>query len=280
MAKKALGKGLSSIFKELGSPVVNLKDGELLHEINLKDILPNPFQPRREFKKEELKELSQSISQKGLLQPILLRKHNNQYQIISGERRFRATQLAGKKTITSQIRQNVSDQDMMELSIIENIQRVQLSPIEEAKAYNQLIENFGLSHENISGKIGKSRSAITNTLRLLKLDKQIQNYINLGKLTAGHARTLLQYSPKQQILIGEKIINEQLNVRKSEQLNIKKKGKTSLPDPNVTAVLEKLKFTLGCKVNLKGTPKKGSLEICYQNQEELQHLIDILLAKN
>ena len=270
MSKKALGKGLSSIFKEMGSPVLDDESGDFIHEIEIPDISPNPFQPRRGFKESELKELSDSISQKGLLQPILLRRHKGKYQIISGERRFRAAQLINLKTIKAQVRKNVSDRDMMEISLIENIQRVQLSPIEEARAFTHLTENFGLSHEDIAAKLSKSRSAVTNTLRLLKLDRKVQAYLEEGKLTAGHARAILQRPRSQQVKFAQQIMSESLNVRKTEKLSSGAKGGPKTHDPNLTAFLNKIKYSLGARVNIKGTAEKGRLQSPTQHRDRTQ----------
>jgi ParB family chromosome partitioning protein len=274
MSKKALGKGLSSIFKEMGSPVLDDESGDFVHEIEIADISPNPFQPRREFNEKELKELSDSISQNGLLQPILLRRNKNKYQLVTGERRLRAVQLIPRKTIQAYVRKNVSDHDMMELSLIENIQRVQLSPIEEARAYLQLVKNFGYSHEDLASRLNKSRSAVSNTLRLLKLDNRVQSYLEQGKLTAGHARAILQKPRSKQLKFAQKIVSEDLNVRKTEKMGSGQKAH----DPNLDAFVDKIKYSLGAKVNVKGTAKKGRLEISYNSQEELEKIGEILMA--
>ncbi len=281
MAKKALGKGLSSIFEDMGTPVINNETESYIHEILLGDITPNPFQPRRQFREEELKELSDSIEQNGLLSPILVREHQGKYQIIAGERRFRASQKLGKETILAHVREKVSDRDMMELSLIENIQRVQLSPVEEAEAYMQLIESCGLTHENLSEKLAKSRSAISNTLRLLKLAEPVKGLIREGKLSAGHARTLVQYEEKEQIAMAQKIVNEGLNVRSAENLSSKKKNPkvSGKLDPNLTEFLENLKFALGTKIQLQGNSNKGKIEIHFNSHNQLIDISKIFVSK-
>jgi ParB family chromosome partitioning protein len=274
MTKKALGKGLGSIFKEIGSPVLNTESGDFVHEIPVSEINPNPFQPRREFNEEDIKGLADSISKKGLLQPIILRRHKGKFQIITGERRFRAVRKIGSPTIQAYIRKNVSNSDMMELSLIENLQRVQLSPIEEAQAYQQLINSFGLTHDELAVKLSKSRSVISNTLRLLKLDKKVQDLLLAGKITAGHARAILQHPSSKQLKFAEKIIKEKLNVRKSETQSTK--NTSSAEDPNLKAFLDEIKYSLGSKVQIKGTGSRGRIEIFYNSTDELKRLSDIM----
>src|SRR5690606_38289493 len=167
--------------------------GTAVHEIELALISANPFQPRREFGADELRELAESIRLSGLIQPIFLRKHGAGYQIVSGERRFRAFQSLGRASIPALVREQVSDRDMRELAIVENVQRVQLNPLEEALAYEQLVNDLGLTHEQVAERVGKSRAAVTNTLRLLKLEPEVRDWVREGKLTAGHGRALLQY---------------------------------------------------------------------------------------
>ena len=273
MAKKALGKGLSSIFEEMGTPVMNMENGDLVHEIKLSEIKPNPFQPRRIFKDEEILELSNSIQKNGLLQPILLRKQKDNFQIIAGERRFKSVKKLGFKTIKAYIRKNVSDRDMIELSLIENIQRVQLLPLEEARAFSKLIQECGLTHEELAKKLSKSRSSITNTLRLLNLDKKVQSYLNEGRITAGHARAILQFPAADHVSLAEKILVDNLSVRKSESLSINRKPPPSQKiDPNLSALLDKIKFSLGCRISLKGDENKGKLEISYSSKDELEKI--------
>jgi len=187
-SRRALGKGLDAIFAGLGTEVENPKTGSSVHEIELGRISPNPFQPRREFAEEDLAELAESISRSGLLQPILLRKHADGYQIISGERRFRASQRLGLPRVQALVRDQVSDREMRELALVENIQRVQLNAVEEALAFEELVNACGMTHEEIATRVGKSRAAVTNTLRLLKLEPQVRDWLREGKLSAGHGR--------------------------------------------------------------------------------------------
>jgi ParB family chromosome partitioning protein len=276
MTRKALGKGLEAIFGNLGQEVVHPKTGANTLEIEISKISPNPFQPRTEFGSEEIQELADSIREKGLLQPILLRKHKDGYQIVAGERRFRATQLLGRTSIPALVREQLSDRDMMEMALIENIQRVQLNAIEEAMAFEQLINTCGITHDELAQKLGKSRSAITNTLRLLKLDEPLKAMIKEGKLTAGHGRALLQTDPKKRQKLAEKIVEDHLNVRRAEKSGGRKAENPKPLNPNTQAFLEKLRFLVGTKVTLKGNENKGILEIHYMQRQDLETLADML----
>ncbi len=283
MTRKALGKGLEAIFGNLGTEVVHEKTGSQVLEIEISKISPNPFQPRTEFKSEEIEELANSIKEKGLIQPILLRKHGIGYQIVAGERRFRATKFLGKKLISAIVREKLSDRDMMEMALIENIQRVQLNAIEEGQAFEQLINTCGITHEELAIKLGKSRSAITNTMRLLKLDPELQQWIREGKLTAGHGRALLQSEPERRMKLAQKIISENMNVRGAEKthtpINAKKSDQENISksmNPNTRAFMEKIRFMLGTKVELKGNENRGIIEIHYMSRNDLENFSRIL----
>jgi len=274
MTRRALGKGLEAIFAGLGTEVVNPQTGALVHELELISINPNPYQPRREFEESDLKELADSIGEKGLLQPILVRKHADGYQIVAGERRFRAFQLLKKSTIPAMVREHISDRDMMELALVENVQRVQLNPVEEAQAYEQLANACGLTHDEIAAQMGKSRVAVTNTLRLLKLEPSVLQWWREGKLTAGHGRALLQSQGAEQIKRARAIIDATLNVREAE-----KSAKQSVPkimDPNMRAFLDELRSLVGMKVSLRGGARKGVVEIHYMNRDDIDNLIRLL----
>jgi ParB family chromosome partitioning protein len=276
MTRKALGKGLEAIFGNLGTEVVNPKTGGATLEIELSKIAPNPFQPRTEFGPEEIAELANSIREKGLLQPILLRKHHDGFQIVAGERRYRAMQSLGRETIPALVRDQLSDRDMMEMALIENIQRVQLNAIEEAMAYEQLINTCGITHDELAQKLGKSRSAITNTLRLLKLENPLLEMIREGKLTAGHGRALLQAEPNKRLKLAHKIVEDHLNVRKAEKSGTKRDASKSGRNPNTQAFLEKLQLLLGTKVTLRGTDAKGILEIHFMQRGDLEAFAEMI----
>jgi ParB family transcriptional regulator, chromosome partitioning protein len=283
MTRKALGKGLEALFGNIGTEVVNPKTGVGVLEVEISKITPNPYQPRRAFSDEEIQELADSIRAKGLLQPILLRKHGEGFQIVAGERRFRAMRSLGKTEIPAQVREQVSDRDMMEMALIENLQRVQLNPIEEALAFEALINECGVTHEEIADQLGKSRSTVTNTLRLLKLDPEVRTLIQEGKLTAGHGRALLQAEPARQVKLARKIVEDQLTVRTAEQSGStaakkkeKEKEKGKAANPNTAAFIDKVRYLLGTKVVMKGNDHKGVLEIHYMSRNDLENLGDLL----
>jgi ParB family chromosome partitioning protein len=285
MTRRALGKGLDAIFAGLGTEVANPQTGTAVHEIELSQIAPNPFQPRRQFDAEELRELADSIAQSGLIQPVFLRKHGQGYQIVSGERRFRAFQSLGLARIPALVREQVSDRDMRELALVENIQRVQLSALEEAQAFEQLVNDLGLTHEQIAERVGKSRAAVTNTLRLLKLEPAVRDWLGEGKLTAGHGRALLQYQGAEQVRRARAILDAGLNVRDAEKGAGRPAGAGSksvpAPDPDTRAYLDELRALTGMRVSLKGgalsgKSRKGALEFHYVNRDDLNNLMNVL----
>ena len=232
MGKQALGRGLSAIFKAhdvLGNSVDNAinntgatenvnPDNQKIVEINIDLIDPNPFQPRKFFDDDELVELAETIEKHGLIQPIAVRKVGDRYQIISGERRTRASKLANCKTIKAQVYENLDDKTMSEWALIENIQRVDLNPIEVAQSYQQLIDNHNYTHDDLAKTVGKSRSAITNALRLLKLPNQVQAWIQEGKLAGGAARALCSEKIADPESLAKRVIEEGLNVRQIEAI--------------------------------------------------------------
>lgn len=272
MSRKALGKGLEALFGNLGTPVVNPQTGETVMPVDLAAIEPNPYQPRRFFSTEEIEELAQSIEEKGLLQPVLVRKHGEGFQLVAGERRFRAFKSLGRAQIPALVREQVSDRDMMELALIENLQRVQLNPVEEAQALEQLVNQVGLTHEEMAKKLGKSRSAISNTLRLLKLPDPVLDLLKSGRLSAGHGRALLQEDPKNQVKLAQKMVEQHWNVRHAESAGGRKKEKAGPEEknPHLASFLSRLRQDLGTKVALKGDDRRGVLEIHYFSREELE----------
>ena len=233
MGKQALGRGLSAIFKAhdvLGNSVDNAihntatkekstTDNQKIVEINIDLIDPNPFQPRKFFSDDELVELAETIEKHGLIQPISVRKVGDRYQSISGERRTRASKLVNCRTIKAQVYENLDDKTMSEWALIENIQRVDLNPIEIARSYQQLIDNHNYTHEDLAKTVGKSRSAITNALRLLKLPNQVQLWIEEGKITSGAARALCSDKIADPEALAQRIIAEGLNVRQIEAIS-------------------------------------------------------------
>jgi ParB family transcriptional regulator, chromosome partitioning protein len=287
ISRRALGRGLTKLIpldsEEKGS------DNEVVL-VDADSIRPNPFQPRREFKDDELAGLAESIKNQGLLQAIILRKKQDGYEIISGERRFRALKILGQDKVPSIVKPKVSDREMMEMALVENIQREDLSDMEQAKAFQRLLQECGLSHEDLAVRVGKSRSAISNTLRLLKLPNSIQQFLANGEITSGHARALLSIEdPEHMMEMAEKIISQKMNVRDIEdsvqKLKVNKQAKpisakskaASSRDPDLSAVLEKMQYRLGTQVRIAGkTDEKGKIEIYFFSRDDLSRIIELL----
>jgi len=288
---KGLGKGLEALFGDVEiRPVesVTQKTGkeESIHDaivfIDINDIKPNALQPRQFFDEEKIDELATSIATHGIIQPIVLKKTSKGFEIIAGERRWRAARKAGLKQIPGIIKELTKEQ-LMVVALIENIQREDLNPIEEAEAIRRMYDEFELTQDAISKSIGKSRPYITNMLRLLKLPEQIQRLVLEGKLSNGHARTLIGVEDaKKQLWLAEKIVAEDLSVRETEKLVKQAEEKsTQLPKKmpkkqiEVINIEEELKTILGTKVELKHKGEAGKLEITYFSRNELERLIEI-----
>lgn len=285
MARKGgLGKGLEALIPGDISPQVG--GGETLAPVAM--IVPNPLQPREKMDDDNLAELAQSIKEHGILQPLVVTHEplTGQYILIAGERRLRAAKLAGLDSVPVTIR-NVTNRERLELALIENVQRADLSPLETAEAYRQLAEDFSMSHEEISARVGKSRVAVTNTLRLLKLPETAQQALAEGKITEGHARALLALSTTQaQLAALQTVLSHELNVRQTEELVRKLSGQRPEPDPvkpvdpAIEAIEEKLRQRLGTKVTLKHGQKGGTLTIHYYSEEELSGLLSQILDED
>jgi ParB family chromosome partitioning protein len=276
--KSALGKGLGALIPEIEE--VSSKDNII--QIDINEIEPNNDQPRRKFDEEKLQQLADSIKEHGIVQPVLVKREGKFYKLIAGERRWRAARIAGLKEIPA-ITREFTEREVMEISLIENIQREDLNPIEEAIAYNRLIEEFSLTQEEIAARIGKSRPAVANILRLLNLDEKVKNYVMDGVLTEGHARALIAVqSSDLQYEIAKKIIDGGLNVRQTEKLvkslSIikKKKPAKKVEQLFITDIQDRLKNTLGTKVNVSYGRKKGKIEIEYYSYDDLERILDIL----
>ncbi len=275
--KRGLGKGLGALIPENDEKVQNS-----IIEIKITDVEPNDKQPRKAFNDEALADLSESIKEHGVVQPIIVRKVGNTYQIIAGERRWRASRLAGKKMIPAIVKE-CSNLEVMELALIENLQREDLNSIEEALAYKSLIEEYNMTQEEISKKIGKSRPSIANSLRLLQLPDDIKEMIASGKITQGHARALLAIDgEKKQLEVANKIVDQQLNVRQIEKMAKETKHKDKkepLMDEykiEIKQIEEKLKTALGTKVILHHKNNRGKIEIEYYSNEELDRILELL----
>lgn len=228
----ALGKGLSAILKDVEEAYDTEFGKNLVKEINLELIKPNPYQPRKRFDEESLSELSQSIDKHGLIQPIIVIKNGDGYTLIAGERRFRATKMLGKSTIKAIIA-NLDDQNLRELAIIENIQRENLNPIELANSYKELINDYGITQEALGSLIKKSRTQITNTLRLLNLDESTQKLLQDGKITQGHAKVMVGLDVEDEKMVAKTVIGQRLNVHDTENLVKKIKKSNNLNNKNL-----------------------------------------------
>lgn len=281
--KRGLGKGLSALISnELLTSQEEISEDSILN-IDINKILPNKNQPRLDFNEESLKELGKSIEIYGIIQPILVQKIKEGYEIIAGERRFKAAKIAGLKEVPAIIKK-VGPEESAKIALIENIQRKDLNPIEEAEAYRKLIKEFNLTQEELAAQIGKSRSYISNSMRLLNLDNRVIEKISEGKLSQGHGKVLLSIKDKNiQKETAEKILKENLNVRDTEAMAKDKKAnkdlelEESLNSSYIKSIEEKLMRTLGTKVNLIKGNKKGKIEIEYYNDEDLQRIIENLI---
>lgn len=275
--KHGLGKGLGALIPE-GVDYPNDKE---VSTVNINLIKANNLQPRKSFDEEKILQLAESIKEHGIIQPIVLKKENDIYIIVAGERRWRAAKSIGLKEIPSIIME-LTDKQVLEISLIENIQREDLNPIEEAIAYKRLIEEFSLTQEVLSVRVGKSRTAITNTLRLLNLDSRVQDYLIDSVITEGHGRALLSILNKDfQYQMAQTIIDEGLSVREIERLiknldkNPANNKKTGL-NPFYSDIRNKLEEHFGTKVSMSNKSNKGKIEIEYYSEDDLQRILDII----
>ncbi len=284
MARQPLGRGLSAL---LGEDTTTVADGGSL-EIDIDLIEPNPEQPRTRFAESNLEELAQSIRANGIVQPIVVRKKGTHYQIIAGERRWRAAQRAGLRKLPAVIK-DIPDEKLLELALIENIQRQELNPIEEAKAYRKLIDTVGLTQEMVADRVGKDRTFVTTSMRLLKLPGEIQGLIEEGKLSAGHGRTLLMIGdPKVQRRLATSIIDLALSVREVEKAvkRLERDGSQTIaakqvkPDPNIKSAETKLMRHLGTNVRIiPGKKGGGKIEVEYYSMDDLDRIFQLILNK-
>jgi len=275
MSKKALGKGLGAFIPDEFSI---LKD-ERFAELDVEDVKPNPFQPRMKFNDQTIEELAQSIKETGIVQPIIVAPEDDHYQIIVGERRWRAAQKAGLRKVPVLIR-NIPKEKQLEVSLIENIHREELNALEIAVAYQRLIDDLGYAQHELADKVGKDRSSVTNYLRLLKLPQEIQDRLNDGQISMGHARALLALEDTAtQLVCCKQVIDRGLSVRNTESLvnRLKKKAprtQRSLADPDLHALQEEMLKLLGTKVLVAGSRNKGVLKIYYFSLDDLNRIYD------
>lgn len=285
MAKKGLGKGLGSFFDSTDIPEIE-ENPAGIEEMALSEIEPNKDQPRKSFDKEKISSLAQSIKEQGIIQPIVVTKRKNgRYMIVAGERRWRAAREAGLKKVPV-IKKEYTDSQIAQLALIENLQREDLNPIEEAQGYKTLLEKFSMTQEDVSRVTGKSRSAVANSIRLLTLENDLQKLVASGEISSGHARALLSIENRD--LRNEavsKIINEGLNVRQAEllakQLCTPKKGKkkqelSEAYKIEIEGIEKRLSSNFGTKVKISHTPKKGRIEIEYYGDEDLERILGLI----
>jgi len=274
--KKGLGKGLGALISSAETD----NDAGIM-EIRISEIEPNRQQPRKNFDDEKLAGLAESIKQHGVVQPLIVQKEGNSYKIVAGERRWRAARMAGLQTVPVIVR-DLTDKQIMEIALIENLQREDLNPIEEAEAYERLINEFGMTQEEVSVTVGKSRPAITNSMRLLSLDEKIKEKLVSGEISSGHARALLALNDQElRLKVMEEVIKKQMSVRETEhlvnQLSVNKKPKKKrVPDAEYLAIEERLREVFGTKVRIMNNKKNGKIILEYYSQDELDRIISLI----
>ncbi|MFB4163633.1 ParB/RepB/Spo0J family partition protein [Alteribacillus sp. JSM 102045] len=277
---KGLGRGLNAFF-----PDETKGQDNVIKDVKVKDLRPNPYQPRKSFTEEAIKELKESIEEHGVLQPLIIRKSIKGYEIVAGERRYRAARAAGLKTVPA-VAKDFSDEKMMEVALIENLQRENLNPLEEAKAYEKLIKYLGVTQEELSKRLGKSRPHIANHLRLMQLPKEVQNKIADKTISMGHGRTLLGLKDKTKAgEVLDKIEKQSLNVRQTEELvqqlnnvsrETKQKEKPAKPSIFIKSKEEELRSYFGTSVSIKKGKRKGKIEIEFITEDDLERILELL----
>ncbi len=282
--KKGLGRGLNSLFGE-DEPIKEVPKVQADTILSITQIEPNRNQPRKEFDKEKIEALANSISQHGLIQPIVVVKtKSGRYSIVAGERRWRAAKQAGQKEVPVVIRE-YSPKEAAQIALIENLQREDLNPVEEAYGYKALMEEYSMTQEEVSRKIGKSRSAVANTIRLLGLEEKLLDYLKFGEISGGHARAILSLEdPAKREELAQRIISEDLNVRQAENIaksmqktkKPKQKKTSSQYDIELSSLMEKLSSKLGTKVSFKPGARKSKIEIEYYSDADLDRIIQLL----
>jgi ParB family chromosome partitioning protein len=287
---RGLGKGLEALFNDVEintreKGASDNQEGILFLDVN--DIKPNSQQPRKSFPEDKIEELARSIETHGIIQPIMVRPAGEGYEIVAGERRWRAARKASLKQVPCIVRELTEEQNML-VSIIENMQREDLNPMEEAEALHQMISKFGLTQEEISKSVGKSRPYITNTLRLLKLPEEIRDMVQQGDLTSGHARAIAGVKEEtKQIHLAHRVVKEGFSVRETETLANKEnegpdkksaKAKARAKNREITVMEEELKTALGTKVAINHGTRRGKIEIEYYSREELERLLEMLMS--
>lgn len=285
MARKGLGKGLDALFAHnTDVSVITAPEGENVVELKLTEVEPDVGQPRTRFDDEKLAELAASIAEHGVITPIIVNKQENGfYRIVAGERRWRASKIAGAKTIPAIVR-DMEKEELYQMSLVENLQRQDLNPIEEAKGYKRLMDDYGMTQEQISKKLGKSRSSVANSLRILNLPDKVIDYVQEGRLTFGHAKVLLSCDDEKRLIAAaEKAVAEELSVRALESELSSKPTPVKNPkkeDINVKLAFKELEQKItnyfSTKVRISGNQKKGKIEIEYYGTEDLERIVKLL----
>lgn len=292
MAKKALGKGLGALIKNQDTDSkpdtkIELLPGESVMKVTLSEIVPSPLQPRKRFSDDQLGELKQSISELGIIQPLIVRKVDGKLELIAGERRWRASQLLNLETVPV-IERPATDQEVLEMALIENLQRQDLDAIEEAAGYVRLAKDYAMKQDDIAKRVGKSRASVANAMRLLDLQPPIQRHVADGLLTVGHAKAILGIKdPKEQIASADHILRKNMTVRQAEKFvhdfnapSSKKKtiskGPEELRDPHLIALQNKLRDRFSTHVHVRHGDKKGRIELEYYGNDDLGRLLAVL----
>ena len=286
--RKGLGKGLGALFEDVNIDSTEIEGSEANKEdinfIEIDEIAPNESQPRKTFNKEKLEELARSIKTHGVIQPIVVRKQGSHYEVVAGERRWRAARIAGLSEVPCIVRELTDEQNML-VAILENVQREDLNPIEEARGIRAMIEDYELTQDEVAKAVSKSRPYITNALRMLKLPDAVLDMVSAGKLSAGHARAILSAKEEEQTEIAKHVETKGLSVREAEKLSKKglsfdrkKPGKHPTKNAALKQIESELSSALGTKVNLSQNGNKGKIEIEYYSREELEGLIEALRA--
>jgi ParB family chromosome partitioning protein len=286
--KKALGRGLGALIPsrpapEPAAPQATPSAG--LAEVPIEQIAPNPYQPRKTFNDASIEDLARSVREHGIIQPLVVTKTgDNKYRLIAGERRFRAAQKAGLATVPVVIKETMADSDVLQVALIENIQREDLNPIEEAYAYHQLHEEFGLTQEEISKRVGKERSTVANFLRLMRLPDSVKKLLAAGQLSMGHARAILAVEPaRKQEQLAERVVRRNLNVRQTEMLAAESSPKAAEPEKEKDIFTrdaeDKLTRTLRSKVEIDRKRRGGVIHIRFGSEDELIRLVDEVMGR-
>ena len=282
MAKRGLGRGLSALI-----PDIETISGQQVRELPTDEILPNPFQPRKRFDKLKLAELAESIKQHGIVQPLVVRQKDNDYELVVGQRRLEAARILGLERVPV-IVNALEDIEMVQVALIENLQREDLDAIEEAGAYSRLIDEFGMTQEELAKVLGRSRPTITNTIRLLNLSPNVQENVSRGTISMGHARALLSVDDlRLQEKVCNHVVEKQLSVRETEEivrrvvatgrLHKAKPRTDQAKDPHIVSIEERLRRAFGTQVRVRPGKKKGRIEIEYYNDEDLERILSLVL---